>query len=178
MAFVITIIPALGGAVRDRLLAAHDPPAGCAVHDRARPSGDHVRERELGHQERALEARVHLGIPLVLGATERVVLDVDPGVVEQHVEPPERIDGLPDRALAVVRPADVGRDEDGSAPGRVDLLLDLAAAVRVATDHGDGGAFVREQDGGGPADARGRPRDQRHLAVQPHRVAPHAVARP
>jgi hypothetical protein len=81
----------------------------------------HLRQGELRHQERTLEAGVDLRVPVFFRASERVVRDVDACVVEQDVEPSELLDGLAGRAAAVVGSPNVRLNEgrvSGGRPGR------------------------------------------------------------
>ena len=159
---------ALRRAVRDGPGAADQTPARRAVDDRAAPLFDHRRQHRARHQERALEARVHLRVPLVLVAPQRVVGHVDAGVVEQHIDPAERLERLERAAGAVLGVANVGPDEDGATARRLDLAGDRGAASLVATRDRHAGAFAGERHRGRPADP-GRPAgDQPDLPLEAH----------
>lgn len=78
----------------------------------------------------------------------------NPGVVHQHVEPPEFVDGLIDDALSAVPVRDVVGVGDGPAAGSDDLVDHLVRGPGVRTLPGvvpaevvddDGCALLREQ---------------------------------
>ena len=104
----------------------------------------------------------HDGVPLLLGHVRQHPIPEDSGVVDEHVEVPERFDGLIDQPLGALPVRHVVVVGYGLAAGRGDLVHHLlgrgqvcARAVGVAAEVVDDnfGAFFGEQDGVLPADA-------------------------
>jgi hypothetical protein len=92
------------------------------------------------------------------------------GVVDQHVEPPERVDDLLHRRLAEILVAKVAGDEDRALPLGLDDLLGLRGVVMFAKiEDGDVGALTRIEGGDRSADAAIGAGDDRDLALEPAR---------
>src|SRR6266480_3895570 len=69
------------------------------VDDPSPAALDHPASRVLGHEERALQIRVDHGVPVVLADPEQQVVARGPGVVHDHVDPPEVLLYRGDRRL-------------------------------------------------------------------------------
>jgi hypothetical protein len=101
------------------------------------------------------------------------------GVVEGDVEAPERVDGLLERRLYVLRPGHVTADGDRAPAGLPDQAGGFLVGLRreVGDDHA--GAGARERQRRGAADAARRTGDEGGLAreapVLVHRNHPRLV---
>ena len=139
------------------------------VHDRAAPA--RRQRRHDGAYPEVDAAQVRRENPVVLlGA---LVLDAarwepDPGVVDQHVDAPERRDGLLDGGGPLGRVGDVERNEHARV---TQVGGDGAPARFVDVGHDDRGALCREQPGLGGALPARRPGDQRDLRLESTRHA-------
>ena len=89
------------------------------------------------------------------------------GVVDEHVEPAEFLDGAIDQRAAMRRVGHVARHQYGAAAGLLDPARRLAC-VLILAQIGDQhiGALPRESDRDGAADAGIGSGDQRRLALQ------------
>src|SRR2546425_6345626 len=110
-------------------------------------------------------------------------LGVGPGgVVHEHVDGPERFQGLVEQAVDLPLVADVGRDTDGLAAALLDLSDDRPEAALIALSvHHDARALGGHAQRGRLSDAAARTRDDGDLAVKPHasvRDATRRSARP
>src|SRR5438132_10829498 len=126
-----------------------------------------VLDRLLGREKRAEDVRVE--VPAVLGLRDlfQRLEVVHPGVVHEHVEPPERLARLREEPPDVAHLRDVTLDGDRRAAGLLDLgddALGARLARRVIHDHrsAPGGQLLRDPG----ADAFRRPGDPRYLARQ------------
>src|SRR5690606_30864827 len=72
------------------------------------------------------------GVPLLLGHVREHAVTEDAGVVDEHVQAAERLDGLVHHALGTLPVADVVAVHDGLAAHAADLLDDLAGGARTA----------------------------------------------
>ena len=99
----------------------------------------------------------------------------DAGVVDEHVEVAERLDGRVHEALGAVPVGDVVEVGDGLAATGADLGRDLVGRGVVGADtivgatevvDHDLGALGREEQGVLAADAAARPGDDRHTPVE------------
>jgi hypothetical protein len=91
-----------------------------------------------------------------------------PGVVEQHVNLAEALQGSFDCSAALVSEAHIGADEEGLTAILNDGLDDLVPALGIAPGDGDGRSFACEALGRGPADSRRPARYQCYFSIQPH----------
>ncbi len=161
--------PALGRAVGNRIVAALNAPARRLVDDHSAPLRDHRGQRVLGHQPRALEARVHGRVPLLFGAVDGIVRMEHARVVEEDVETaaegPQR---FRHDAFAVAGEPDVRANEHGRAAGLRDRGDHLPAPRVVAAGHRDPGAFLREKQRRSLADPRRGARDDGNAVLQLH----------
>jgi hypothetical protein len=95
---------------------------------------------ELDRPPEFVERRVDRGVVLLGRAA---------GIVVEHVEAAELVDGGADRRLQAVGVGHIGTDRDGFVPGEVSSFL---ARPDVDLSDGDFRAFAGEQDSGGAAD--------------------------
>jgi hypothetical protein len=78
---------------------------------------DHLRDRELGHVEEPVEVhRRDRGVVVAERVVRERFADVDAGVVDERVDPPEPSDGLLDRTLCGFGVCDVAGDRDVVVP--------------------------------------------------------------
>ncbi len=100
---------------------------------------------------------------LVGQVLELVDVLLERGVVDQDVEPAERLHGLRDRGLAEFRIGDVARQQDAAAPFVLDRALGFVGVlVLVEIGDRDVGAFAGEQHRDRAADAGIAAGDERH----------------
>ena len=155
---------ALGGRVVQELAIAEDAGLRAGVDDGA--ARLQVRQRRLGHVEVAVE--VGLQRPVEMLEAEQVDLArvlLERGVVDQDVEPAQRLDGVLDRRRRERRVGDVALDQHGPAALAFDRVLGLLGVlVGVEVGDGDVGAFAGEEHRHGTADAGVGAGDQRGLA--------------
>ncbi len=105
-------------------------------------------------REVTLQVHAHDAVPLVLGHVHDDAVAQDAGVVHQHVQVTERVDGLLDEATGAVPVGDVLAVDDGLAAHGADVVDGLLGGGGVGTatllvaaeivDH-DLGALAREQ---------------------------------
>ena len=134
-------------------------------HRAAQPLGVllDLADAVLAAQEHAVEVdRMHAAPFLERDVLDRLA-EPDAGGVEQNVDRAELVDGFGDRGLPVVLAGDVELHE---MAGRAQLVGHRLAAVGGDVGDDDPGAFLRHQDGGVGAEARGAAGDQSHLAGQ------------
>jgi hypothetical protein len=160
-----------GGVLRAAVVHADQAELRGDVHDRATAGATHGRDRRADSEKHPLGVHLHHAIPR-LG---RRILDAAggpyAGVVDEHVEPAEALNGQRDRVLPVGLPADVEPSEDRLAALGDDLGLDRVAlhVEHVAEDNAR--ALTGEQTRLGGAHAARRSADQRDLPGQPHATA-------
>jgi hypothetical protein len=174
---------ALGRGVGERPGAAAVPGRERRqVHDRPLLARDHARDGRLHAPEHARQVRVDHLAPQRLGHLhERAPLHEVAGVVDEHVEPPERALDALDEPARLVELGQVGHEQGrlavvsvalgagGAGPRARDELGGLLGALAVAeVVNGDLGAPPRQLDRGGAADAAARAGDQRALSLQTH----------
>ena len=134
----------------------------------ARMCGIAARHSHIGAVTLTRSVDSHAAVDM--SATVRVpaVDDAGDGVVDEHREAPDRLDGVGDEPRARVLGAEVGGDEGGVATAAGDLLDDRRAPRRIPPVHHDARALGAELDRDRPSDARGRSGHEGELAVQPH----------
>ena len=88
------------------------------------------------------------------------------GVVEGGVETPKGLNRLGDEMLDRRCIADIGRNGEGSAPGRADLGRDGIERARIAGREDDDGARLRERPCRRRADAPAGARYERNLPFE------------
>src|ERR1019366_9315636 len=77
------------------------------VDDPSRAALNHVRQHRLGHEERAREVdRDHL-VPILVGHLQARLVDRDPCIVNEDVEPPMRVNHFLDGATTVLGRTDI-----------------------------------------------------------------------
>jgi len=83
----------------------------------------------------ALQVHANHIVPLFLGQVEHHPVAQDRGQVDQPVQPPPRVQGRPDNALATLHGRDIGEVGDGLTTRLLDLLHHLGgrAAIRPRT---------------------------------------------
>ena len=92
--------------------------------------------------------------PLVGDVLDACRVLLEGGVVDEHVEAAEGLYRLGDGAVAELRVLDVAGDEQAAPAFGLDAHIRLlGVAVRLQIDDRNVGAFAREEDGDGPADA-------------------------
>jgi hypothetical protein len=140
--------------------------------DHAATAASQVRVRGPRVQEVAPHVHVHHPVPVRQGRSQQARLNPDPGVVNQHIESPELLDGQVHRARYSSRIASVSDHE----PALADIAehpLRAQAQLLIPPGHHDPRALSQEPAGNGKADAGGAPGDQHLLTLQPPRAAGH-----
>ena len=132
--------------------------------------------------ERALEVDLDDRVPLLLGHVHEHAVAQDAGVVDEHVEAAERLDGGVDEALGALPVGDVVAVGDGLAAHRLDLVDDvlrragrLTRAVHLAAEvvHHDLGPVRRQHQRVLAADAPARAGHDRDSSLtQPRHWCP------
>ncbi len=127
-------------------------------------AGAHGPARVLHGEEHARQAQVDDPLPVghVVVDDGRQVAGARVG--HRDVEPAEPVDGRGHERSLVLLDGDVAGGGD-EAVAELVLQGGQSRLVEVAAD--DRRALGHEAPCDGPADARGRPRDDRHLAVEP-----------
>ena len=121
-----------------------------------------VGGRPAGGDEVALHVDLDDRVPLLLGHVDEHPVAQDAGVVDQHVEVAEGLDGAVDEALAALPVGDVVAVGDGLAAHGLDLLDDLLRGGQVGPGAVLGAAEVVDHDLGAL-----RREQQRVLAADP-----------
>ena len=143
----------LRGGVGDTGVAAHAADGG-DVDDGAAVGLFHVGQDFLHHIVHAVLIHLNDVIPpVVLDAGDGAVLVGDAGVVDQHVDLAEGVDGLLDDLLAVLIDAHVGGDGDDLHALGGALGLHFLQLVQAAGDQNQIAALIGEDLGGALADA-------------------------
>ncbi len=170
---------ALGGGVGARARPA-EPAAGDRgqVDDLAAPLPLHHRDHRVGEEERPGQVEVDQLLPLL----ERELVQQGGGAahdgaaahpVDQDVDAPVGLDGLPDRALHRRRVEGVGAERERAAARGDDVGGQALEHGRLQVHAHHGAALARDDHRGRAADAGPRRRDQRHLALESrHGVVP------
>ena len=168
---------ALARGVRDlRGRRAHERDERRDVDDRTAARGEHRRDAVLAAEPHALEVHVHHGVPGRLGGLggAAVVGGEDAGVVVEHVQAAERVDGgaRPSPRPGPRRTRRRGRTPPRRPPPRSRRRQPRRRpSTRSATD--DARALGREQLGRDAAHALARAGDERDLAVESsHCISP------
>src|SRR4051794_958622 len=91
--------------------------------------------------------------------------DVQPGVVDQDVEPAEAVDRRLHRALSLIAVGDVGLDRESRAARCLDVCDERVEAVLAAYDGDDARAMLGELARGRSPDAAAGTGDKRHRSV-------------
>src|SRR5579864_387997 len=159
------------GALAGAIACAHGLDK-IAVHrghvDDAPPGLAQVRQRVLRAEEDSAEIYRHFAVPLLDGRILDRLVDLDCGVVKEHVDlsvDPERLlDKVPDR----FRTRDVGLNGEPLAVQRLDLLYCFPRAGRVDVSHHDARSLPNELQSGGASDTSARSRDDHHSILQLH----------
>jgi len=131
---------------------------------------------------RHLEVADHVGAQRFVEALVGDVLDrggmqLERRIVGQHVETAEGVDRLLDRRAAECARLDVAFYQDAAATFLFDMLArDLGVLRFTEIDHGDVGAFAREQHGDRAADSRVGAGDPVRLSCPSCPVCPAAPA--
>src|ERR1019366_380996 len=113
------------------------------VDDPSRPAFNHVRQHRLGHEERAREVdRDHL-VPILVGHLQDRLVDRDPGIVDQDVEPPMRVNHFLDGAATVLARTDITLVDTRVDVMAAQLVQQLAGTLSVpAVTGGDDRALL------------------------------------
>ncbi len=144
---------ALAGGIIEQPGAAAQAGDGTRVDDAgARPQ---MRQRGAGHVEITMDVGAQGLVPfLVADGLQPVVMVLERGVVDQHVEPAEGLRRLRHGLVAESRFAHVAGDQQAAAAFGLDRAPGFArVVVFVQIDDGDVGAFAREQHAHRAADA-------------------------
>ncbi len=148
---------------------------GRHVQDPSAASGSHHRRYRPHRQQRCPQIHGEHQVE-ALQVDVEVAGEGDRGVVHQHVDPTERLDGVLHHRCDVVVAGEVRRDRDGLATGRGDLphgVVDRAGeaqrrVVGRSRRAGHPGAARRERGRGGGADPAAGARDDRGLPGEVH----------
>src|SRR5712672_3745568 len=94
-------------------------------------------------------------------------MDLEGGIVHQHIELPEFLDSLPNRLVAEFLVRDISSDEKAASAFGFDLLL-CDAGILMLVQIGDCHirAFTRKEDGNGATDTGIAARDERDLFLK------------
>ena len=158
--------PGLAHPVGDRVGGGTHPGARRDV-DNGAPAPDHVGDRVLGAQEHPPQVGVQRQVPdqfRHLGQRRRA--DQDPGVVYQHIQLPEALDGLFHHVAHLGGLGDVGFHEQGIAPHLGCQGRRLPTLRYVAIGHRHPGALPGEEERRGPAHAGGATSDDRNFVLE------------
>src|SRR5262249_61097635 len=90
------------------------------VHDGTAAAGDHLPRDALQAKEHTLAVHAHDAVPVLLGEVHHVGAPGHPGVVHEHVDPPEAVDDPADHAVDALEVPDVGAEGQPFAPERAD----------------------------------------------------------
>ena len=130
------------------------------------PRLDQFGDAEPAAEKRAVEVELDRPPEFVERGVDRglVLRGRAAGIVVEHVEPAEFVDGRADRRLEAVGVGDVSADRDRPVAGEMRGLL-----ARGGIDIGDRdpGAFARKQDRRGAADPGTGASDEGYLACEP-----------
>ena len=120
----------------------------------------HMRERSLGQIEHGGNIDREGAIPLLVGDLLRGLEGhLVGGVVDEHIDAPERVGGLAHQLAAMPGIGDVARHQQTLPPGLLDQALGLAGVfVLVQIGDEEVGAFAGKGQCDRPADARNRRR--------------------
>ncbi len=91
---------------------------------------------------------------LLGGLAQRGHGRADAGVVDQHVDPAQALDGRGHQPVAVFRPGHVGLDGQARAAGLLDQPTRLLQPIRAPGADHHVGARLRQAPGEGHAEAR------------------------
>ena len=131
-----------------------------------------VRRREPSGHEVTLQVDVDDRVPLLLGHRHEHAVAQDAGVVHEHVEASEGVDGGAHQRLATGPAGDVVVRRDGFASAGADLLGRLLGDLTEIVDD-DLGTLGREESRVLAPEAPTGARDDRDPAVEcPHGAAP------
>src|SRR5207237_5487953 len=129
---------------------------------------DHVGGDRAAHEVHAADVDRHHPVEeLRAGLLDRAHA-ADPGVVEQHVDPPEPLGGPPGESFGLGLVRDVDGVRGGDRARRLYLPGRGLSRGRVDVGHHDGRALAGEDEGAGPADPRAGPGDEADLSLEPH----------
>ena len=168
--------PAFRGGVARHADAALESQHGSDVDDLAaravlrRPAG-HVPRDGLAEEEQNLQVHIHHRVPVLLREIERILAPDDPGIVDQNVDPPQRVDRLVDDPLARLDGGKVRHDDM-----RTDAfgLHHRLCFIRTAPcSERDIRPRLRQRDGDALPYAGVGAGNQRHLAREIERLASH-----
>ncbi|PAV74130.1 hypothetical protein WR25_09724 [Diploscapter pachys] len=181
--------PRRDGIYADLPLREHLPQAGCEIVDRAlrrrigeqllvrvlrvdrrrvddRRTFAHVRDRGLRQIEHGMDVGREGQLPfLVADILQRLEAALVRGVVDQHVDPAERLHRLGDHGAALIGLRQVARDQYRLPPLRLDQRLGrlgIVMFVEIGDQHV--GALARKGQGDRAADAAVAAGDDRLLA--------------
>ncbi len=127
----------------------------------------HVARGGLGHVENSGQVHGEDAVPFVGGDVDEIVSDGDAGVVDEHVDRTHEADGFGKGTLDLVEPGDVSGDR---AREFRKLALNFGAALFIAVEDNDAGAFFQEASCRGCADAAGASGDEDTFVLQTSHV--------
>jgi len=155
--------PALAGRI-DRFARGTDPRGvGGDVDDAAAPSRRHARQHRVMHMQRARQVDRDELIPLGrFGLGERAK-NVPAGVVDEHVDRPERGFGCGHRVVDAGAICDVAAKGLGEPAGVADLGGDLFGRFDGDVEHRDFRALGGEATAGRPANTAAAARNDDHF---------------
>jgi hypothetical protein len=140
----------LGGVVRGAAGSADQSADRGAVHDRPGALAAHPTQLVLHRRPDppVIEAVEPVDVAgLFLG--DAGVGNLDAGIVERRIEPPERRHGLGNRGRDLVLVGDIAGEGEHLVPGRGQIVGGRLGSVGVEVDQRHGGAGLRECMGGG-----------------------------
>ena len=144
----------LGGVVLRRLAHARHGADRRDVDDAAAAALTDDRDRRFRAERVPLEVDAEDLVPALRAGLDHRVIEPDPGVVHEDVEPAEAIRRLLDEARGVDLAPHVGFDEERLTAARLDLRHDALAAIGVAVGKRHLRAFRHEPSHRGLTDAR------------------------
>ena len=157
----------LGGAVAG--IAERDQAVDRAdVDDRARAARDHAGQHEAGREVRAVQRAGDLREPVLGRGLLEVALERARGVVDQHVDAPERLFHPRQRAFERRLVGDVGAERQRLPAGLADRARRLLGRGAVAIEDREARPFTGQPQRRRAADAPPGAGDQHHLVGVTH----------
>src|SRR3989304_1271643 len=132
--------------------------------------GTRRRSRSPRADEDALEVDPEHPVPLLFHELVGGLLDEDPRVVEQHVDPAESVDDLGDHPRGVRLLRDVPADERDLVTFGLRPLDRLAAPALRDVGDDDPSALTKEREGRREADSGPAARDEGRLPLETHGI--------
>src|SRR5262245_40239119 len=114
---------------------------------------------------------IDVALPVLFGDRQKMLRLSDPGIIHQHIQPPECRRGLAYGRLRLRAVTHVDGFDEGTPAERFDLLARRVCPFRIQVQYRYVCPLSRKAQGNSFADAAARPGNECHLSLELHETS-------